>query len=83
MDPVSLVFGLLYAGIGTLLLRGASDFSFASVWPILLVLAGLALLFSAVRSSDRRRVEIPSENDRTGSTTENRPGAERTSEGGT
>ena len=67
MDVPSLVFGLLYAAIGVLLLRGSTDFSFASVWPILLVLAGLALLFSAARGTGRRRVESTPADDPTGS----------------
>jgi hypothetical protein len=73
MDAVSLIFGLLYSAIGVLLMRGAPEFSFASVWPVLLVLAGLALLISAARSTDRRGVEAPPSDDRTDTMVEERP----------
>lgn len=61
MDVISLVFGLLYAGIGASLVAGSFDFGVGAVWPILLVLAGLALLISAMRSSDRRAVRAEAE----------------------
>jgi hypothetical protein len=77
MDVLSLVFGLLYAAIGVLLLRGATDFSFVSVWPVLLVLAGLALLISAARGTGFRRVEPRPAGDQTPSTVEDRSEPER------
>jgi hypothetical protein len=59
MDAISLVFGLLFAAIGTLLLAGSFDLgrvSLTVVWPVILVLIGLAMLLSARRRKGPARV---------------------------
>lgn len=55
-DPLSLVFGLLFAAIGALYLAGNVDVAdlVARFWPAALVLLGLAMLFST-----RRTEEVP------------------------
>lgn len=58
MDAVSLVFGLLYAGIGVSLVAGSFNFGVAAIWPVLLVLAGLALLASALRGRRGQDAEV-------------------------
>lgn len=60
-DAVSLVFGLVFAGIGVLYLIGGIDVAdlVTRFWPAALVLLGLAMLFSA-RRQDEVAVAPPS-----------------------
>ena len=58
LDALSLVFGLLFASIGSLLMAGSFDLgriSLAVVWPVIFVLIGLAMLLSARRKKDAAR----------------------------
>ena len=53
MDSVSLIFGLLFAGIGLVLISddvSLRNLDLRVVWPALLVLAGLAI-FATTRKS--------------------------------
>ena len=55
IDPISLVFGLMFAASGALFMSANIDFSDVRgewVWPIPLVLVGLALLASALSRKD-------------------------------
>lgn len=55
IDPISLVFGLMFAASGALFMSANIDFSDVRgewVWPIPLVLVGLALLASALARKD-------------------------------
>jgi hypothetical protein len=76
MDVVSLVFGLLFASIGTLLMAGSFDLgrvSLAVVWPVIFVLVGLAMLLSARRRKEPVR-EIEPDRDLTASVAEEKSG---------
>ena len=75
MDVTSLIFGLIFAGIGALLLVGSTpELDLSEIWPALLVLAGLALLASAARNRDRRVTEVPVEQVRPAPTQEGAAG---------
>ena len=55
IDPISLVFGLMFATTGALFMSANLDFSDVSgewIWPIPLVLVGIALLVSALARRD-------------------------------
>jgi hypothetical protein len=55
IDPISLVFGLMFAASGALFMSANIDFSDVRgewVWPIPLVLVGIALLVSALARKD-------------------------------
>jgi hypothetical protein len=55
IDPISLVFGLMFAASGALFMSANIDFSNVRgewVWPIPLVLVGIALLVSALARKD-------------------------------
>jgi len=55
IDPISLVFGLMFAASGALFMSANIDFSDVRgewVWPIPLVLVGIALLVSALARRD-------------------------------
>jgi hypothetical protein len=55
IDPISLVFGLMFAASGALFMSANFDFSDVRgewVWPIPLVLIGIALLVSALARRD-------------------------------
>ena len=59
IDPISLVFGLMFAAAGALFMSANLDFSDVRgewVWPIPLVLVGIALLVSALARRDDERV---------------------------
>ena len=61
-EPVSLIFGLVFAGIGIAALIGEGDvwrINWSWFWPIALTVAGLAMLASARprRNSD----DVPTE----------------------
>jgi hypothetical protein len=62
LDPLSLVGGVVFAGLGVLfLLDGAGTLTVQPrwVWPILLIALGVAgLLASRPKSSDRRDTEF-------------------------
>jgi hypothetical protein len=53
-DAVSLVFGLVFAGIGVMYLVGGIDVAdlVTRFWPAALVMLGLAMLFSARRPDE-------------------------------
>jgi hypothetical protein len=58
LDALSLVFGLLFASIGSLLMAGSFDLgrvSLALIWPVIFVLIGLAMLLSSRRKKDAAR----------------------------
>ena len=71
IDPISLVFGLMFAAAGALFMSANLDFSDVRgewVWPIPLVLVGIALLVSALARRDDEGVigeESESERDET------------------
>lgn len=53
LDAVSLVFGVLFAGLGTLYLAGlAVNDLVTRFWPAALVVLGLAILFSSRRADE-------------------------------
>lgn len=55
IDPLSLVFGLMFAATGALFMSANLDFSDVKgewVWPIPLVLVGIVLLVSALARRD-------------------------------
>lgn len=53
LDAVSMVFGLLFVGLGSLYLSGNEvDDLVIRFWPAALVVLGLAILFSARRSDE-------------------------------
>lgn len=55
IDPISLVFGLMFAATGAIFMSANLDFSDVRgewVWPIPLVLIGIALLVSALARRD-------------------------------
>jgi hypothetical protein len=55
IDPISLVFGLMFTASGALFMSANFDFSDVRgewVWPIPLVLVGIALLVSALARKD-------------------------------
>ena len=59
IDPISLVFGLMFAAAGALFMSANLDFSDVRgewVWPIPLVLVGVALLVSALARRDDESV---------------------------
>ena len=65
LDALSLVFGLLYLSIGTLLMAGSFDLgrvSLAVIWPVIFVLVGLAILLSARRHKEPDRDIGPERN---------------------
>jgi uncharacterized membrane protein len=68
IDPISLVFGLMFAAAGVLFMSANLDFSDVRgewVWPIPLVLVGIALLVSALaRRDDEHVIEEESETQR-------------------
>jgi hypothetical protein len=55
LDPVSLVFGFAFTGLGLLFLIGQADQALRVrwVWPVLLLVLGLGILFDVARSRDR------------------------------
>jgi hypothetical protein len=56
LDPVSLVFGLAFTGLGLLFLAGRVDLAYRLrwMWPVLLLAVGLAILLDLrVRGSRR------------------------------
>ncbi len=60
-DAVSLVFGVVFAGLGIMYLTGNEvDELFSRFWPAVLVVLGLAMLFTA-RREDREVLVPPSE----------------------
>lgn len=68
LDAPSLVFGLLFASIGSLLMAGSFNLgrvSLAVIWPVIFVLIGLAMLLSARRQKDAAR-GIEAEKDQSG-----------------
>jgi hypothetical protein len=60
-DPLSLVFGMLFAAIGALYLAGNVDVAdlVARFWPAALVLLGLAMLFSTRRTEQVPAAPLP------------------------
>ena len=73
IDPLSLVFGLMFAAAGALFMSsnlGFADVDGEWVWPIPFVLVGIALLMSALARKDNEAVigeaqlEMPEEDSR-------------------
>ena len=59
IDPISLVFGLMFAATGALFMSANIDFADVRgewIWPIPLVLVGVALLVSALARRDEEPV---------------------------
>ena len=59
IDPISLVFGLMFAATGALFMSANLDFADVRgewIWPIPLVLVGVALLVSALARRDDESV---------------------------
>jgi hypothetical protein len=56
LDPVSLVFGFAFTGLGLLFLIGRADQALRVrwVWPVLLLVLGLGILFDVARSRTDR-----------------------------
>ena len=55
IDPISLVFGLMFATTGALFMSANIDFADVNgewIWPIPLVIVGVALLVSALARRD-------------------------------
>jgi hypothetical protein len=55
LDPVSLTFGFVFAGLGLLFLVGQADQALRLhwIWPLLLIVLGLGILLDVTRSRDR------------------------------
>ena len=55
LEPVSLTFGFVFTGLGLLFLIGQADQALRVrwVWPVLLLVLGLGILFDVARSRDR------------------------------
>ncbi|MGH2812958.1 MAG: hypothetical protein ACRDI1_09635 [Actinomycetota bacterium] len=61
IDPLSLVFGLMFAATGTLFMSANLDFADVKgewVWPIPFVLVGIVLLVSALTRKDDEPVVV-------------------------
>jgi hypothetical protein len=55
LDPVSLVFGFAFTGLGLLFLFGRADQAFRLhwLWPLLLLVLGAAILLDTARTRTR------------------------------
>jgi hypothetical protein len=55
LDPVSLTFGFVYAGLGLLFLLGRADQALRLhwIWPLLLIVLGVGILVDVARHRDR------------------------------
>jgi hypothetical protein len=55
LDPVSLIFGFVFAGLGLLFLVGQADQALRLhwIWPLLLIVLGVAILIDVSRNRDR------------------------------
>jgi hypothetical protein len=55
LDPVSLTFGFVFAGLGLLFLVGQADQALRLhwIWPLLLIVLGVGILLDVARSRDR------------------------------
>jgi hypothetical protein len=55
LDPVSLTFGLAFAGLGLLFLIGQADQALRLrwIWPLLLIVLGAGILLDVSRTRDR------------------------------
>jgi hypothetical protein len=54
LDPVSLTFGFVYAGLGLLFLLGRADQALRLhwIWPLLLIVLGVGILVDVARHRD-------------------------------
>jgi hypothetical protein len=59
LDPVSLIFGFAFTGLGLLFLIGRADQALRLqwVWPLLLLALGAGILLDLTRSQNRRALE--------------------------
>ena len=59
LDPVSLVFGFAFTGLGLLFLIGRADQALRLqwVWPLLLLALGAGILLDLTRSQNRQAPE--------------------------
>ncbi len=90
-DPVSFLFGMLFAALGVYLATGTTDlsaFEDERIWPLFLIVAGLLFVGPALSRRGRRRIaldESSASSDETASDGEAGPDegrAEVASEGG-
>jgi hypothetical protein len=65
LDPVSLTFGFVFAGLGLLLMFGQVDEALRLrwVWPLLLLALGVGILLDVTRQSRRDPDSDPSDRD--------------------
>ncbi len=61
LDPVSLTFGFVFAGLGLLFLIGRADQALRLhwVWPLLLIVLGVGILVDVSRHRDRTPTPEP------------------------
>jgi hypothetical protein len=61
LDPVSLTFGFVFAGLGLLFLIGRADQALRLhwIWPLLLVVLGVGILVDVARNRDRTTAPEP------------------------
>ena len=67
-EPTSLIFGVLFAGIGLIVLQGEVDpwrLNWDWFWPVVLTVAGLTLVLSARRKRDDDATVPPDSGDHT------------------
>ena len=63
LDPVSLIFGFVFTGLGLLFLIGRADQALRLqwVWPLLLLALGAGILLDLTRSQNRQALNLDPE----------------------